>query len=497
MNLQMSHVDMRHFIRTAAFLLVTCACASAQTLGDADYPMPSPGARHDQKVEAIKTGYFDLVLIGDSITQTLGDSDGEFAPLRTVWDKYYAPRHALNLGYSGYRTENILWNLQNGELGFAQSPKVAMLLIGTNNTDDQHYRTVHTAEQVFAGTKAIVELIQKRHPTTKILVLNIFPCGGPEDQTPYQRKYNRSAQCIEANRRAGALTAQLADGQNVFWLDIGHVFLRTDGSINTDLMPDLIHPNAAGAEAWAQAVEPTLARLMGDKPIISIAPNTADLETTTPITQNRDHATYNWQKRHKEILDRNKKIKPDVVFFGDSIIHYWGGEPKAPHAWGAQAWSNCFDGVSVENLGFGWDRTENVLWRIEHGELEGITPKIIIIKIGTNNIGRNTPKDIAAGIKVVCDAAHHKQPEAKILLLGILTRRNEKSGLSTTEPVNKLLAAHFDNMDYVTFRDFGALFRNADGTPNTSLFADDVHINAEGYKILGTQIRAEMTRLMK
>jgi len=229
---------------------------------------------------------------------------------------------------------------------------------------------------------------------------------------------------------------------------------------------------------------------------IAITGRAADLVTTTSVTQDRD-ATYNWQDRHAEILARNKEIKPEVVVFGDSIIHYWGGEPKAPKTRDSQSWSNCFAGVSVENLGFGWDRTENVLWRIEHGELDNIQPKVIIIKIGTNNTGTNTPEDIAAGIETVCDAAHKKQPEAKILLLGILPRRDEKPGHSITKQVNKLVAAHFSGVDYVTFRDFGSAFRNDDGTPNASLFADKVHINAAGYEILGAKIRAEMTNLMK
>lgn len=230
---------------------------------------------------------------------------------------------------------------------------------------------------------------------------------------------------------------------------------------------------------------------------LAIACNAAGPETTKPVTQDRDRATYNWQKRHEEILLRNGQIKPDVVFFGDSIIHFWGGEPRAPMAWGAQAWSNCFEGISVENLGFGWDRTENVLWRIEHGELDGIKPKVIIIKIGTNNIGLNTPEDIAAGIEAVCIAAHEKQPAAKLLLLGILPRRDDKPGLTRTGPVNKLLAARFSGREYVTFRDFGALFLDGDGVANASLFSDGVHINANGYKILGAKVRTEIMKLLK
>jgi beta-glucosidase len=146
-----------------------------------------------------------------------------------------------------------------------------VLLIGTNNTDDRNFRHVHTAEQIAAGTKAIVDLIRARHPSTKILVLRIFPRGGEGQQGFAERVFHGSPQCVETCRQAGALTAKLADRKHIFWLDIGSVFLRPDGTINTDLMPDLLHPNLAGAEAWAQAIEPTLAKLMGDQPIVDAA----------------------------------------------------------------------------------------------------------------------------------------------------------------------------------------------------------------------------------
>ena len=114
----------------------------------------------------VRSGHYDLVLIGDSITHSLGEIGGKYEPLRVVWERHFAPRHALNLGHNGCRTEQILWNLQDGELDFAVSPKVIILLIGTNNSDDRHFSKVHTAEEIFDGTKAIVDLIRQRHPTT-------------------------------------------------------------------------------------------------------------------------------------------------------------------------------------------------------------------------------------------------------------------------------------------------------------------------------------------
>ncbi|OQW98063.1 MAG: hypothetical protein BWK77_00145 [Verrucomicrobia bacterium A1] len=223
----------------------------------------------------------------------------------------------------------------------------------------------------------------------------------------------------------------------------------------------------------------------------------AGLPTTTPVSQDRDRAIYNWQARHEEILARHREMKPDVVIIGDSIIHYWGGEPKAPMAWAPQAWSNCFAGLKVTNLGYGWDRTENVLWRIDHGELDGIAPKAIVIKIGTNNTGINTPEEIAAGIEAVCAAAHAKQPDAKILLFGLLARKDEKAPRPViTDKVNRLLIDRLSGIPWLTVRDIGDLFRNPDGTPNAKLFSDGVHVNPAGYEILGAAIRESVSGLI-
>ena len=180
---------------------------------------------------------------------------------REVWNQFFAPRRALDLGYSGARTENVLWNLQNGELD-GQTPKAAVLLIGTNDSDDANYPVVHTAEQIALGTRAIVELLRKKSPQTKILLLRIFPapmCTGMET-----RSARHARQRFLTNQRASELVAKLADGKTVQYLDVNHVFLRLDGSIDPEMMPDLLHPSPKGAAAWARAMEPKLSELMGD-----------------------------------------------------------------------------------------------------------------------------------------------------------------------------------------------------------------------------------------
>ena len=232
----------------------------------ADAPAPAPQAgmekRHAEKVAAAAAAKYDLLMIGDSITHTVGEYGGKYKPLEAVWREYFASRKALNLGFSGARTENILWNLQNGELE-GQNPKLAVLLIGTNDSDDRRFKTVHTPEEICAGTKAIVDTILAKCPDTKVLILRVFPRGGDAEKGVGQGVFHSSPACIETALRAGELTRALADEERVFWLDIGHVFLNPDGTINTALMPDLLHPNAAGADAWARAILPTVDRLMG------------------------------------------------------------------------------------------------------------------------------------------------------------------------------------------------------------------------------------------
>jgi lysophospholipase L1-like esterase len=239
--------------------LAVGAVVRAETPNSAVVPVQQRGMarRHAEKVAAARAANHDLLLIGDSITHNL-----DLPRFKAVWDQFYGSRNALDLGYSGARTENILWNLANGELEH-QSPKVAVVLIGTNNSDDANYPVVHTAEQIAEGTRAIVALLRAKLPQTKILLLRIFPRTNVYKKGDVERGSAR--QRFLTNLRAGELVARLADGQMVHFLDVNHVFLRLDGSIDAEMMPDLLHPSPRGARAWARAMEPKLCELMGDK----------------------------------------------------------------------------------------------------------------------------------------------------------------------------------------------------------------------------------------
>jgi lysophospholipase L1-like esterase len=201
--------------------------------------------RHEQKLEekrkllAAGTGP-EIVFIGDSITQGWENAG------REVWQRHYADRHALDLGFGGDRTENVLWRLQHGEID-GISPKVAVLMIGTNNTGHRAENPATTA----AGIKRLLDEIRQRMPAAKVLLLAVFPRGEKPDD------FLRGI-----NERVNKIIAGYADGSSVYFLNINDALLNRDGTLDKDIMPDLLHPNAKGYAIWQRAMDPTLQMLL-------------------------------------------------------------------------------------------------------------------------------------------------------------------------------------------------------------------------------------------
>ena len=196
--------------------------------------------RHESINAKAKQGGYDLVYIGDSIVQQFETKGKE------VWDYYYAPRRALNLGISGDRTQHVLWRIDHGNLDGVK-PKLTIIMIGQNNGGH------NTAQEIAEGVTAVVQRVQAKCPESKILLLAIFqrrPQITPE-----------RAVLDEAN----ATIAKLADNKSIYYLNINSVFVKPDGSIPADLMPDFEHPSPLGNKVWAEAIEPKVAELFGDK----------------------------------------------------------------------------------------------------------------------------------------------------------------------------------------------------------------------------------------
>ncbi|MCX6613587.1 MAG: GDSL-type esterase/lipase family protein, partial [Acidobacteria bacterium] len=192
-----------------------------------------------------------------------------------------------------------------------------------------------------------------------------------------------------------------------------------------------------------------------------------------------------------------KVRKPELLFVGDSITHFWGGEPADARLRGPEVWDKYYGQRKALNLGYGWDRTENVLWRLRHGEIDGLAPKVVVVMIGTNNAGINSTEEIAAGIEAICGELHARLPEAKILLLGIFPRgAKPDAARAKVMAVNELIAS-FDGKNGVTYLDIGKVFLEADGSIAPEVMNDYLHPTAAGYARWAAAMEPTLVRLLE
>ncbi|MDP5133042.1 MAG: putative glycoside hydrolase [Paraglaciecola sp.] len=190
--------------------------------------------RHNQKVAQAKQGSAELIMIGDSITHGWENEGKE------VWNKHFADIKTLNLGYSGDRTENVIWRLQHGELGNTE-PALVVMMIGTNNTGHR----MDSPQAIAAGVTKIVDELQQQLPQAKILLLEIFPRDAEPD----------SAMRLN-NQVASDLIAELAKKRGLLFANFNADFLSVNGTLTKEMMPDLLHPKALGYEIWAKQLRP-------------------------------------------------------------------------------------------------------------------------------------------------------------------------------------------------------------------------------------------------
>ncbi|QDT64408.1 GDSL-type esterase/lipase family protein [Calycomorphotria hydatis] len=199
--------------------------------------------RHADKLKAKDAAdKVDLVLIGDSITHGFEGAGKE------TFKKYYADRNTLNLGFSGDRTEHVLWRLEHGEVDGIH-PKLVVMMIGTNNTGHRQDAPEITAK----GIRMILDQLRTRLPEAKILLLGVFPRSASVDDS--KRKINDGINDI---------IATYDDGEMIHFLNINDKFLEEDGTLSKEIMPDLLHPKQKGYGIWAEAIEPKVKELMGE-----------------------------------------------------------------------------------------------------------------------------------------------------------------------------------------------------------------------------------------
>jgi len=206
--------------------------------------------------------------------------------------------------------------------------------------------------------------------------------------------------------------------------------------------------------------------------------------------------------RHKSFVEVAQKGNIDLLFVGDSITDFWRNGPRggatgpAPYA-GLAVWDETFGKLNAANFGISGDTTQGVLWRMQNGELEGFKAKLIVLMLGTNNINRNPNDDIVEGDRLIIEEFKKRQPQAKVLILGIFPRTAAATDpiRATIKEINGKLAKFADNKQ-VFYMDIGDKLLAADGTLTAEVMSDGLHPTTKGYQIWADATLPRVKELM-
>jgi len=415
----------------------------------------------------------------------------------------YAPMADLefaNRGVSGDTTRKLLarWdrdgvNFTASERGYAaafdctkrglaRKADWLSLMIGVNDRrigDDK--RSVPTAEYI-SNLDELVKRSYAANPKLKLVLCE-----------PFRVPQNSDVVLMQYQDAVAALAWRL----NVPFVPYQRLFNETLPALNPRVgywSWDGVHPTYAAhmrmADEWIAAVDDF--RLRGRSKNTAIYPR-AKLENDS----------YDWWERHSRIVKEQQAMKPEIVFIGDSITHFWAGRTTIGGADANSRWQQAFGAYRTLNAGFGWDRTQNVLWRLDHGLLDGTSPKVVSIMIGTNNVKgpgkeENTPEEIFAAIQLICARVRAKVPQATIVLSNILPRGAEPTDLYRTKPmaVNALLERWAPTQSQLVYVKVFNEFLDKDGKLSREMMGDYCHPTDKGYEVWSAALLPHFRRVL-
>ncbi len=202
-----------------------------------------------------------------------------------------------------------------------------------------------------------------------------------------------------------------------------------------------------------------------------------------------------FQNKHQANLEVAKQGDIEVLFMGDSITDFWRNTDG--NFAGKPVFDKYFGHLKVANFGIAGDTTQGVLYRLQHGEGQGFSPKAVMLMIGTNNIGRNTAAEIAEGIGAVVLEMQKDFPKARILLMGVFPRGAANDPVRATIAEINNIIAKLDDGDGVHYLDIGANFLDAAGNIPPEVMSDGLHPSTKGYEIWAEAVKEPLAKLVE
>lgn len=246
-----------------------------------------------------------------------------------------------------------------------------------------------------------------------------------------------------------------------------------DIAMPEDATVEGVHPSDYGMRVYADAYTKKIRQIL--------AMPEGEYSTQKPVTQRREPQVYEWREHHEAVMAQAiKSSTVNLVVLGNSIMQQWGGTGAYfPIKRDSAGWAQKVAPLGAVNMGAGWDRVENILWRIYHGALDGYTAKKVVLTIGVNNLGINNDTEIAEGIRTVIQAIKQRQPAAEIKVNGIFPARSQENRIKDINELISKVAAE----EKVRYDNPGELLLMTNGKVDPALCLNDgLHLNANGYK---------------
>ncbi len=217
-----------------------------------------------------------------------------------------------------------------------------------------------------------------------------------------------------------------------------------------------------------------------------------------------DHAVprtdANSKLAHEQMLENLKKGRIDVYFAGDSITRRWRATDYPQFL---ANWNENFFGWNAANFGWGGDTVQNILWRLQHGELDGVHPKVIVLLAGTNNVGNTAASDvkisdIARGIQALLDTMREKAPQATIIVMGILPRNDGANPTAVIPSINKIneSIAKFADGKTIRYLNINDKLADDDGKLFDGMTGDRLHLSLKGYQVWADALKPLFAELL-